>query len=830
MDFLLPAWADQGGWGNPQMYLTIQGADVDGDGTGELLGRNAAYLEVFEWGVPSSTMGPDAPGQWSTLTATGALGVTRPVPGPPMAEADSFFDPSVYTTIQAADLDGDAADEVFYRSIDGVEVFDLADGAWTGPTAGPPWGDANALGDSAWEEIYYGTIQAGDVDGDGDDEILGRTSQGIQTWARQANGSFLRLETGASPQVFANADGWTDVLYTQTIQLGELDGTPGLELLARASQGLTLWDFSVTDAATGRGVWSQLEASGPWTDAKGWNKNSYAGTITTADLDGDGVDEVVGRSKYGLDAYHWDVTNGWVPAVTAPTSANPGLLTDADGYTSKKYFSTIQTARLLPTPSGGGPVAEQLIARGVDGVHVYALDTTSSLFTDVGSTITQMSDANHWDQPPRFDSIHPVDIGPGQSQAVVGKDATGIRTYVLPALGEEWVDPTASYPSWTDTTDPDYRFRSFEGYSYWYINVHAVNGGTETSRTVLDEFQDLTADLGTLETNLNPQILGYPKNKNIPHQTFDDVRTTTLAWTEAAQAVRAFLGVGSGAGGSGVSQLMHDSFVIGQSGNTIEEIGDKFRNGDDPAVLALIGDLIWGALGAIPGGAFIDDAVGVMAFTSSMSVAGSGVAAGVGFANPNGSVNTEAKKLQQETVDRFCTGIEFLNTANGQIAGDLGQLTVLAQMKDLGVLSMTSDQYNDALTQADTARQVWAYQQFASMDHHGWRLGHCTVGQDCVLSSGGIYTILQTNQKPIPTDGVGTPNCDHDPGGSGTVDGWSDVLALGVDPVQDVMQPYVSSARSSVGTPGEPYEAASGVSDSEAGILGWRIPTHSCHS
>jgi hypothetical protein len=60
------------------------------------------------------------------------------------------------------------------------------------------------------------------------------------------------------------------------------------------------------------------------------------------------------------------------------------------------------------------------------------------------------------------------------------------------------------------------------------------------------------------------------------------------------------------------------------------------------------------------------------------------------------------------------------------------------------------------------------------------------------------------------------------------VDGWSDLLALGVDPSTEMFTPTVPQDRSSVGNYGSKYDDL--LDDGDVGILGWHLNPHSCQS
>ena len=78
---------------------------------------------------------------------------------------------------------------------------------------------------------------------------------------------------------------------------------------------------------------SYMDACGPtfavptWTDAGGWTDPSQYSTIQLADVNGDGKDELLGRSDAGLQIWRFDTSVGqWRPQVDA--NAVPQILSD----------------------------------------------------------------------------------------------------------------------------------------------------------------------------------------------------------------------------------------------------------------------------------------------------------------------------------------------------------------------------------------------------------------------------------------------------------------------------------------------------------------------
>ncbi len=98
-----------------------------------------------------------------------------------MSDLSGWDDPSLYATIQFADVTGDRGAELIVRGHDGLYVSRYTATGWT-QVAGwlrvPTGSDAGG-----WQlPETYSTIQAGSIAGDGKAEIIGRAANGVQTW------------------------------------------------------------------------------------------------------------------------------------------------------------------------------------------------------------------------------------------------------------------------------------------------------------------------------------------------------------------------------------------------------------------------------------------------------------------------------------------------------------------------------------------------------------------------------------------------------------------------------------------------------------------------
>src|SRR4051812_41458972 len=93
----IPPWSDKAGWNQAPRYVTIQAADVDGDGKAELLGRNAGGMDTWVFNAATA--------QWEPLSS-GTCNWT---------DANGWNQPQYYATIGAADVDGDGRAELYGR-------------------------------------------------------------------------------------------------------------------------------------------------------------------------------------------------------------------------------------------------------------------------------------------------------------------------------------------------------------------------------------------------------------------------------------------------------------------------------------------------------------------------------------------------------------------------------------------------------------------------------------------------------------------------------------------------------------------------------------------
>ncbi|MBA2570883.1 MAG: VCBS repeat-containing protein [Chloroflexi bacterium] len=347
-----PVLPDRDGWDQPKYYETIQLGDVDGDRKAELVARGPNGVIVFRYQPGSS---PDS-AQWGQLTTSG-----------PMNDPQGWgSDPGYYKTIQLVPL-GRAGTQptmqLMGRGGAGLALYRWNGTGWTALASLGDLGDAQG-----WRAAdRYPTIHAWDAT-----LLLARTDFGMQVWqytpSSSGPGTWAKQGSALGPCANPGPDG-AFPCDVETIQLAR--GVRGVAsdhpvVLARRSgvnYGLVLAQF---DPATRR--WSAPDqALNPWTGDYG-DRPDIVSTIQAADIDGDGRDEVLGRSTPGMFAFRLGIAGGgyaWGPALSP---ASPSLVDDP--WKDPQYYETISTARLDPSSP-----ARSLIARGPHGIRTWTFDS-----------------------------------------------------------------------------------------------------------------------------------------------------------------------------------------------------------------------------------------------------------------------------------------------------------------------------------------------------------------------------------------------------------------------------------------------------------------------
>lgn len=185
-----PAWSDDSGWGGFPYWSTIRLADVNGDGKADLCARAAAGLRCH----------------FSDGKAFGDA-----VEVAPLSDQSGWNDPSNFLSLRVGDIDGDGAKDLCLRANAAVLCYRW-DGKAFAKIDGPAWSDADK-----WNEPqYFHTMQLGDFDGDGMDDLCARHVDGWRCHPSTGSG----FGAAVSLAEFTDSGGWGAEKYFSTIQFG----------------------------------------------------------------------------------------------------------------------------------------------------------------------------------------------------------------------------------------------------------------------------------------------------------------------------------------------------------------------------------------------------------------------------------------------------------------------------------------------------------------------------------------------------------------------------------------------------------------------------------
>jgi hypothetical protein len=335
--FAVPNWTDAGGWSDPSQYATIQLADVNGDGSDELIGRNDEGMEIFWFDTSVGHWRPqaDASGLPQALwrpqpDANGNRPPSDFATPPQSQESDPHnpAQPQYYSTIQAADVDGQSGEEILARFWDGMRVYkyvppsgkSIDGGTWNRIGTGGPFSDSDGWGDPS----RYLTIKAADVDGDGKAELLSRTPTGAaiygwtgSTWVTDGPQVTDALFGGDCGDVRCysafrpyDAIGGADWLLTRPLG-GAPANQQGAQMLKRSGSGSAAgWTDALSFPQSPQDLTAApFNGQSSWPDCSAGGSTecfdvspSYYDTLQAANIDGVPGDELLGRLEDGLRA------------------------------------------------------------------------------------------------------------------------------------------------------------------------------------------------------------------------------------------------------------------------------------------------------------------------------------------------------------------------------------------------------------------------------------------------------------------------------------------------------------------------------------------------
>ena len=297
-----PELSDKTGWGDPNNLGTLRMGDIDGDGRADLCAR--ANAGVYCW-----------KGTASGLSKTS-------IKGPTLSDATGWYRAKYYTTIRLADVTGDGKDDLCARYSSGFRCHPSTGNGFSASVGGPDMSDKSGWGDPA----YHGTIRMGDIDGDGRSDVCARGKNGVICWRATSKGFSPEI---AGPKL-TDSTGWWKMRYWSTLRLRDVTGDGKADLCMRAAAGFRCYP------STGAGFGTPFLLN-DLSDALGWWRYKYYGSIRLGDITGDGRADLCARGIAGVTC--WPITG----KAFGKSLAGP-VLPDKNGWDKYIYMRTIRLA------------------------------------------------------------------------------------------------------------------------------------------------------------------------------------------------------------------------------------------------------------------------------------------------------------------------------------------------------------------------------------------------------------------------------------------------------------------------------------------------------
>lgn len=344
--------SDAKGWSEDRFWSTLRMADIDGDQKADLCARSSTRIECWK---------------------SDGNALTQHVDGPAWADSSGWNNIQYYSTIRMLDIDGDGKHDVCARASSGIVCHKSTGAGFGASIAGPPWSDASGFN----KPQFFGTLQAGDVNGDGKDDLCIRTASGMDCRLSDGNG----FPTQVKGPDWSDAQGWAQIRFWSTIKLADFNGDGKDDLCARGSAGIHCHFSTGTAFDEGRII-------APLSDASGWNDPSNYLTFRVGDIDGNGSMDLCARANAGMLCYVWDGST--FNQITGPA------LSDTAGWNLPSSFNPILLGDV------NGDKKADICSRSKDGWTCYP-----STGTGFGAAISlnEFSDAGGWTAPRYYGTL-----------------------------------------------------------------------------------------------------------------------------------------------------------------------------------------------------------------------------------------------------------------------------------------------------------------------------------------------------------------------------------------------------------------------------------------
>ena len=313
----------------------------------------------------------------------------------PIPRDEVLYLGGVVGSATTSDVDGDGMHDACGRTATGITCSLSSGTALANPISGPSLTDASGWAD----EANYSTIRMGDIDGDQRADICARADAGVRCWLSTGTEFGAAIDGPA----LSDAAGWASLSRYGTIQLADVTGDGKDDLCARDSDRFRCYP------STGSGFGPPVD--GPaLSDATGWNRIMYYGTIRMGDVDGDGRADVCARAAAGMRCWLSDGT-GFPTEVTGPAWS------DSAGWNWVQYWSTIRLADI------NGDGRADLCGRSADGFRCHPSEGITFGEAIVGPPL---SNASGWGDYANYSTIRMADIDGDSRDDICARANAGV--------------------------------------------------------------------------------------------------------------------------------------------------------------------------------------------------------------------------------------------------------------------------------------------------------------------------------------------------------------------------------------------------------------------
>ncbi|MFZ5891199.1 MAG: FG-GAP-like repeat-containing protein [Myxococcota bacterium] len=309
-------FSDNDGFGASRSgYGSLRFADLNGDRKADVCGRRSdgVYCAIANSGSFREWT------RWSTA----------------LSDAAGFAPVQYGSTLQLGDINADGRADLCARGPSGLTCALSSGSAFGSPrlwSSNNDFSDADGWGAAAG---YYGSLDLGDVNGDGRADVCGRGPAGIV--CALSNGTRFAAKTGWKTDDFSDAHGWLPEWHGATVQLADVNGDRRADVCGRSYGGIGCALSNGSSFGEMRWTGNHFSNRDHWADASA----RYL-AIRFADVNGDGKADTCGRNTTGV-VCQFARGDGTFADYRYLNNAE---LRDDQGFVAEKYGMTLALADL----------------------------------------------------------------------------------------------------------------------------------------------------------------------------------------------------------------------------------------------------------------------------------------------------------------------------------------------------------------------------------------------------------------------------------------------------------------------------------------------------